>query len=450
MSEKSPSYLEQKLKAIITKENGYTFTFHKEKIKLHDAIEIDLINEMDRSFQKDIVMTDDDLKIIIYPPSSYEAFPSIYEKDERSKWLLAFQLVKKVKNHQLARLHLVVCPDNIVFDRSLEPSFLHYGVKESLPPYEKDEEKLFQETKATVAAIVEGKHLFEEYYYFYKSLEFSSLAKELMSKENFDMLEEFIREEIIRLEKKDKTFIHIPEKKWKVHRYVTAGLFICFIPAFIYTLYSVFFQMPKQQAYVESNEHFLNREYSEVVNTLARYDVEGMPDVVKYSLATSYVANESLTEKQKERVQSRITLHSDPKYYEYWIYLGRGENEEALEIARFLEDRDLIMLGLINYREEIKTNDDLKSEERQQKLDEIQNELDEYIKEKEQQEKEEQQKAEREKEKQREKAIQQKQLESQQETKKGDPAAEGKTTDQVTTPNETKEVESKPDEDQAP
>ncbi|WP_243290998.1 type VII secretion protein EssB [Bacillus sp. FJAT-47783] len=419
MSEKNPTYLEEKLQAVITKENGYTFSFQKEKIKLDHAIEIDMVKEINPDFQKDIVMTDDELHVTTQLPAHYKEFHAIQKKDDHSKWLFTHQLVKKVNSHPYSRLHLIVCPDNIVFDQSLEPSFLHYGVKESIPPYEKDEDRVWHELKATIAAAVDSTHSFDKYLKFHETLQLSSPTKDIMAAQDMEGLLAIILNQINEIEKRDKTFVHIPEKKWKIQRYVSIGLLVGLVPAIIYTFYSVFFQQPKQAAFIASNEHFLKSEYSEVIDSLNRYSVEDMPNVVKYELATSYVINESLTEEQKENIQKALTLHSDPQYYDYWIHIGRGENEEALEIARTLEDQYLIGYGLIKYRDEIKLNDKLSGEEKQQKIDETSNELEEIkdeLKEKEKQELEEQE--EKQPEKQEEPPKEQKQPEKKEEATK--------------------------------
>lgn len=114
-----------------------------------------------------------------------------------------------------------------------------------------------------------------------------------------------------------------------------------------------------------------------------------MPRVVQYELAQSYIINEALTEDQKENVQNTITPQTDPLYYHYWIHIGRGDAKEALDISRDLEDRDLILFALLKYREVVKADDKLESEEKQQKIDEIQAEIDEYLEEQKAQEEEE-------------------------------------------------------------
>lgn len=391
MSTENPTYLEQELGASITKEDGRTvFTFQKEKIKLDHRLEIDMIKEIDPSFQKEIVTTDDELMISIQPPSGYRGFRAIHHSDERSKWLFAHHLVEKVKAYRLNRLHLIVCPENIVLDRGLEPYFLHYGVAESIPPYEKDEDRLWRELKATVATAVDGKYSFNEYFDYHETLKLSSTAKEILDANSIEELQTLIQGQIVQLEKKDKTLVHIPEKKWKIQRYVLIGILICLVPAVLYVGYSIFFLQPKQKAFAESSQFFLSKDYSQVVDTLDPYKISQMPKVVQYELATSYVVNVSLSENQRKNVRDRITLQSDPQYYEYWIHIGRGEAEEALDIARSLEDRDLIMYALLQYNKQLKADDDLSGEEKQKKIDDNNEELDKLKKEMDEQKKQEQ------------------------------------------------------------
>ena len=115
-----------------------------------------------------------------------------------------------------------------------------------------------------------------------------------------------------------------------------------------------------------------------MVTTLNGYEAQEMPRVVQYKLATSYITNESLNEDQKDALQNRITLQSDPQYYQYWIHIGRGEAQEALDIARSLEDSEIILYALLKYKEQIRAQDDLSGEEKQNQLEEVQDEIDEY------------------------------------------------------------------------
>ncbi|WP_438420507.1 type VII secretion protein EssB [Bacillus siamensis] len=383
------SYLETELDAVREEtESGFTFTFQREKVKLLDGLEANVIKEADPFFQKEVSVSEDEVTITISPPSSYQAFRYIKGKDKKSRWQFAYRLVQAVKQHKLKRLNLIAAPENIVFDKALTPYFLHYGVKESLPPYEEDRERVLKELKACAALAADGAFTFEEYLKYKETLQFSSEVKSVLEAETFEELEETILNVIDSLEARDKTYIKLPKKKWKIQRYAGLALAVLLVPALLYSLYALFFAQPKQEAITESNRYFLNQQYSKVIDTLAKYDAESLPESVQYELASSYVAVENLREEQRKNIGNLVTLQSDPKHFLYWIDIGRGENEEAINIGRNLEYNPYIWLGLTKYKQQLLADDSMKDDEKQKELDAVESELEKAKKEQEEQNKE--------------------------------------------------------------
>ncbi|KDE23780.1 hypothetical protein EF83_10350, partial [Bacillus subtilis] len=382
MSGKQKSYLENQLEAVAEKTDaGYTFTFQREKIKLLDGLEANVIKDINPFFHKEIDVTDDEVIITIQPPSSYKAFRFMKAKDKKSKWQFAYQLVQAVQQHNLSRLNLIVAPENIVFDKGLTPYFLHYGVKESIPPYERDEERVWQELKAAAALAVDGAFAFEDYLKFNETLTFSTEAKAILDAESYDDLLELIQTHIDELEAKAKTYIHIPRKKWNIQRYIGLGLIVLLVPALIYSMYALFFAQPKHQAIVDSNRAFLNKQYSEVISTLSKYDAESLPESVQYQLATSYVEVENLGSAKTKNIENNlVTLQSDPQHFLYWIDYGRGEYKEAISIGRKLEYNDYIYFALAKYKQQL-LSEDTNDEDIQKELDSVNSELEKAQKE---------------------------------------------------------------------
>src|SRR5699024_5089588 len=184
--------------------------------------------------------------------------------------------------------------ENILFDQGLTPHILHYGVSESIPPYEKNSEQLWEETKAIIAAISDNTHDFYTYLAHYETLKLSETAEKIMFAASHEDILDVIKENINKDIEYERTLTHLPKRKWKVRRYVTWILLICLIPSLAYSAFALFFKIPETNAYVKSNQYFLQNEYSSVIDTLRSYNDEKMPRVVQYELATSYVANESL------------------------------------------------------------------------------------------------------------------------------------------------------------
>ncbi|MFF2501501.1 type VII secretion protein EssB [Peribacillus sp. NPDC058075] len=382
MDEKKSSYLEKKTEAAMMKaDNGHLFVFQRAKLSMQDPLELQLIHEADDALQKHIEVTEDEVQIRVNPPASFFVFSKAKDKNPLSRWLSSYQILKKIRNHELNRLQLVVCPENIVFDSSLAPYFLHYGVKDSLPPYEHNQDELFKETKATISALVDGQYTFEEYLLYHKTLKLSSESQSILAAGTWDELSTVIQNRIEDLEKEEKSFVHIPEKKWKTGRYTLWGTVIVLVPLLLFTIYTLFFSQPKQDAYVDSGESFLKQKYSEVIDRLENYDPKKMPYVVQYELAKSYVAYEPLDGVRKKNVENAITLQTDSQYLLYWIYIGRGMSEDAIDLARIMEDRELIMYGLVNLKEQIKLDDNLSGEEKETQIKEVDTELSQYEKE---------------------------------------------------------------------
>ncbi|KAA0837291.1 type VII secretion protein EssB [Bacillus paralicheniformis] len=383
MAEKKKTYLEDQLEAVMTKEDGaYIFRFQREKINLVNGLEANVIKEVDPSFNKETVMTDDEVQILIQPPSEYKEFRYIKGKNKKSKWLFAYQLVKAVEEHSIKRLHLIAAPENIVFDKGLTPKFLHYGVKESIPPYEHDEERLFNEVKAAAALAVDGQFTFEEYLKYSETIKFSDQVKDIITSGTYGDLKAVIQKRIDELDAEEKTLVHLPKKKWKIQRYIGLGLILCLIPAVLFSFYSLFFAQPKQQAFIESNRYFLNKQYSKVISTLDKYDAGEMPDSVQYQLAYSYVLVESALKEldwQEDALKS-LTLQVDPNNFLYWIQIGRGDNKGALETGRKLENDLQIIYAITKYMSEIKADDQMSSDEREKLLEPLQKEFDELYK----------------------------------------------------------------------
>lgn len=376
-------YLEKKTEAAMMKdEKGHSFVFQRAKLPMQDPLELQLIHEADDALQKHIEVTEDEVKIRVNPPASFFVFSKAKDKNPLSKWLSSYQIQKKIRNHEMNRLQLVVCPENIVFDSSLTPYFLHYGVKDSLPPYEHNQDELFKETKATISALVDGQHTFEEYLLYHKTLKLSNESQSILSSGTWDELSTVIQNRIEALEKEEKAFVHIPEKKWKTGRYTIWGTVIVLVPLLLFAIYTLFFSQPKQDAYVESGESFLKQKYSEVIDRLENYDPKKMPYVVQYELAKSYVTYEPLEGVARKNVENAISLQTDSQYLLYWIYIGRGKSEEAIDLARIMEDRELIMYGLVNQKEQIKLDDSLSGEEKETQIKEVDTELSQYEKEK--------------------------------------------------------------------
>lgn len=378
---KSHTYLTNRIGAEIKEEPfKTTFVFQKERVGFKRTEEIIFLKEVNPKITKDIAITDNELIIKAEIPNSFKRFSEMHLEDEKSRWMFAYQLVEKVSSHAYPRLNLIVCPENIVYNRGMEPVFLYYGVMGSLPPFETNEERTWLETKAVVASAIDNSFTFEEYLKYSEILELKEIGAKVMAMEDSESLFDYISIQLELLERKEQENVKLPRKKWKRTKWLSIGLSVLFVPAIIFTIIYFVHERPKVHAYTLSHQNFLGQNYSQVVTNLSPYSVKPMPYVVLYELAYSSVTNERLDEEQKKNVLSNITLQTDADYLKYWIYLGRGEAENAVDLARSMEDGELITYGLLKRREEIKADHKLTGEEMQTLIDEVDREVAEYEK----------------------------------------------------------------------
>nr|WP_269206890.1 type VII secretion protein EssB/YukC [Streptococcus equi] len=54
---------------------------------------------------------------------------------------------------------------------------------------------------------------------------------------------------------------------------------------------------------------------------------------------------EPLTDKQKEEL-SKISNQSNEDYLRYWVLIGQAKIDDAMDIASYLDDPQLLMYGL--------------------------------------------------------------------------------------------------------
>ncbi|MBG9784992.1 type VII secretion protein EssB [Shouchella lehensis] len=390
--DKKRFYLEEQTGATFIRDpetNTYTLTFQTAEIKQSHSLESELLKQQDPLLKRTIAEDEDELVITVHPQETMLPFSKFRNKGDYAKQVIGYSLIRAVVEHSSSRLHLIVCPENVLVTEGLDIHFIHYGIKESLPPYEKNEDKLFAELKTTLLVLLDGEYRFSEYMSFTDTMKLSARAKKLLETETIDALLSCVETWIHEEEQRARQVHMVPKKKWRLQKslfFAVAGLLV---PTIIYTIYVLFFLHPRYDAFIASNEAYINSNPSEVITALEPYNPSQMPRVVQYQLAQSYVANEDLNMDQTANVQNTLTLQAEPLYFDYWITIGRGDYEEANEIARQLQDGELEMYANLKWRDAVRQDTSLSGDDREELLNDIQADIDRYLREQEEREAEE-------------------------------------------------------------
>lgn len=273
-------------------------------------------------------------------------------------------------------------PNNLVFSRNGNPLFVFRGVKGQVPPY--DVVSLDEFTvnfKAMIVSLLDKKTSYEKLIEgqspFYKGKLF---CETIMKAENLDeiislLLEKYQEE---REQNKEK-FTRVPNKlvsRLKLTTLITSliGLF-----SFIGVLYFLLFAMPSQQMISNLRLAFVHQDYSTVVSTVKNTDSKSLSQDDSYMVAYSVIKTEPLTEAQKTEL-SKISTQSNTDYLRYWVLIGQSKIDEAMDIASYLDDPQLMMYGLTKKIDEVQRNPNLTSEQRTEQLNNYKGKLEELKK----------------------------------------------------------------------
>ena len=124
---------------------------------------------------------------------------------------------------------------------------------------------------------------------------------------------------------------------------------------------------------------YINKDYSAVVSEVKDTDSKSFSQEDKYILAYSVIMTEPLTDEQRTELSS-ISTQSNADYLRYWILIGQAKIDDAIDIASYLDDPQLLMYGMTKKIDEIQRNPELSSEERTTQLESYKTKLEELKK----------------------------------------------------------------------
>jgi type VII secretion protein EssB len=132
-----------------------------------------------------------------------------------------------------------------------------------------------------------------------------------------------------------------------------------------------------QTAVVAAQARFIAGDYAGSLGALEDYTAASLPASAKYVLAVSSINLDDLTAAQKQVILNNVSEKSDDVTLNYWIAIGRGEFEHALDLAQNLGDDQLTLLAYTDLYQATKLNTQMPGGKKQELLDEYAKAIDE-------------------------------------------------------------------------
>ena len=264
----------------------------------------------------------------------------------------------------------VIHPECVYFDDNYFPVVTLRYVR-NMRKFEEKKNDYLQDLKAMILALVYVDFEWEDVYKTSGQVIKDQESVSIRDKQNINEIADFLTESLqkeIAQTKKEKLLVKKTEYRWirlaALIAPVVAVLLV--IPLVFYT----FFEIPAKNTVINASTHFLANDYSSVINSYSGTSINNMSASTKYQLAYSYIQLSGLSTKQKSTILSNLSVRSVEDYFDYWIYYGRNDFENAHETAKTLQDIELKYYAVIGYLNYLQTDSDLKGSKKEEKIKE--------------------------------------------------------------------------------
>lgn len=296
-------------------------------------------------------------------------------KTDLERYSLAQKMAAIVTNKSDFNI-IYLHPQNIYISGN-DVKLLHYGITNILAPQTFQTEHYLNVYKALIASILLPKINFDLAIEGLDAIR-ENIAEKINAFDSIDSINQFVSEEFHKLEQKNKqNNIQVNKKRWRILLVTAVILTLATLTLGVFTYRSYTRDLPLKNAVIKAQSAFMATNYDKTIDALDSYSVNRLPKSAKYVLATSFVKLDNLSSEQTEAVLNTITQSSDDMILNYWIYLGRGDLEKALDVAQNIGDTQLILHAYTNLYEKIKADTDMSGSEKQKKLKEYEKEISE-------------------------------------------------------------------------
>lgn len=271
-------------------------------------------------------------------------------------------------------------PENIYFDYNLIPAIAYRGIKEQMPPMEMNQEFLLRNMKCYLISLFLTDYKFEDLYAGnLETVTGTEFINRIKAADSMEDLADYIKPLYMqKAAEEEEKYQKVDKKTYKWSRQLALWFGGALVVSLAALIYFVFIRSPFQNRLLEADSHFVQNNYTEVISTLNSIKSEDLPATQKYMMAYSVVHGQSFNEEQKQVILNNVSLKSDVNYLDYWIHIGQGNYEEAIDLAKKIGDYDLILYGIAQIREQIINNPELSGEEREQQLSQYETQYEEY------------------------------------------------------------------------
>lgn len=268
------------------------------------------------------------------------------------------------------------------FTFSIQPENLYYDMYgkvfvmfRDIPNLENryDEQTYLEEYKALIGCTLSGKYSYNDYVQGGMNLlKKDKFLVQIAEAENWEKVVSLLQQETERMiaYNKEKK-IEVNRKSYKFEKSMTVCAFIVIGVFLLCCSYYLLWIQPYNKGVIQAQNAYLDKNYTEVIDSIQKITLNKLDHYQKYILAVSYIKCENLTDEQKTNVLSAVEIHGNEKILDYWISIGRLEAENAENIAQQLSNEQLLLYAYLKERYVLETDTELSGEEKTVKIKDL-------------------------------------------------------------------------------
>lgn len=336
-----------------------------------------MLSETHNALAGTITTATDEMLVVSYELS--EVAKSVTETLKKATMLKRLELARKFHGiyqtiNESSRFF--IHPDNL-FLISGELYIAHRGLTDEVEPKASDSDQFLRQYKALVISTLNPRYKFEELATGAVVIKEKAYA-ELFSATTLDDIDQFLSKQYFSLNQVfELTETSVKKSKYNTFKALTVTLILISLGLGFGLIMLLENTVPRQNRIIDAHAAFLVNNFGETVSILSNDEPRTLPTSVQYMLATSHVNLSTLTLAQRQAVLNNLSPMSNQNELVYWIYIGRGNIDEALNLAYIVGDNQLKLHAYAYRFDYINAHPTMPGVERQEALTRYRNRLDE-------------------------------------------------------------------------
>ncbi|HEL2049956.1 TPA: type VII secretion protein EssB [Streptococcus suis] len=344
--------------------------------ELSDLLLLDLHHP--QFLQQEMTVDEDTVHFTYHLDAFGQTFEDMKEKEVSEKLRLSLNVLE-LKQALKLPITFFVHPSSVFITKDGRAKIAYRAIPEKMVPQTLDAVDLLKQLKSYILALFTEHDFMDLYNGALDVVPVPEFLDTIRKAEDMDSLEGLLQGYFQdKLEEEKATLTRVSRSKHRLYRYATIWLSALAGLLVLPLIYLVFMHNPFKEKMLDADTAFIKVDYPGVISELERVEVSSLPYTQKYTLAYAYIQGFDLSNEQRSVILNNVTLKSDEQYLDYWIEIGRGNSQEALDLAKRLDDSDLILYALYQQMEQVRENTTLSGEERETTLDELKAEYQKY------------------------------------------------------------------------